>query len=156
MTKNTHITSNTNSKRDLCNTLGTYDTKNTHITLDTYDTKNTFNIMSTHDKKTLTSHQTQIAKGTCATHWAHMTQRAHTSHWTQTTRAIHYCMVLHVIAWYCMVLLCTWNWRHMIHLPHIQSNSTPVFFSFHSFTLFSFYVFVVQMFCFNVPYVCYM
>ena len=75
--------------------------------------------MSTHDKKTLTSHQTQIAKGTCATHWAHMTQRAHTSHWTQTTRAIHYCMVLHVIAWYCMVLLGTWNLRHMIHLPHI-------------------------------------
>ena len=130
MTKNTHITSNTNSKRDLCNTLGTYDTKNTHITLDTYDTKNTFNIMSTHDKKTLTSHQTQTAKGTCATHWAYMTQRAHTSHWTQTTRAIHYCMVLHVIAWYCMVLLGTWNLRHKIHLPHIQSNSTPVFFHF--------------------------
>merc|ERR1711963_708339 len=100
MTKNTHITSNTNSKRDLCNTLGTYDTTNTHITLDTYDTKNTFNIMSTHDKKTLTSHQTQIAKGTCATHWAHMKQREHTSHWTQTIRAIHYCMVLHGIAWY--------------------------------------------------------
>ena len=59
-------------------------------------------------KKTLTSHQTQIVKGTCATHWARMKQREHTSHWTQTIRAIHYCMVLHGIAWYCMVLLGTW------------------------------------------------
>ena len=41
MTKNTHITSNTNSKRDMCNTLGTYETKRTHITLDTNDTCNT-------------------------------------------------------------------------------------------------------------------
>ena len=129
MTKNTHITSNTNSKRDLCNTLGTYDTKNTHITLDTYDTKNTFNIMSTHDKKTLTSHQTQIAKGTCATHWAHMKQREHTSHWTQTIRAIHYCMVLHGIAWCCVVLLGTWYFgAHDLSPSGIEQQHTSLFF----------------------------
>merc|ERR1711963_666066 len=39
--KNIYSTLNTNSKRDLCNTLGTYETKRTHITLDTNDSCNT-------------------------------------------------------------------------------------------------------------------
>merc|ERR1712115_151923 len=102
---NTFSTYDTNSTYI---TFGTYDTKNTHITL---DTKNMCNTLGTNDKKArlsrwtymtnhITSHWANMAKGTHATHWPHMTQREHTSHWTQTIRAIHYCMVLHGIAWY--------------------------------------------------------
>ena len=106
MTKNTHITSNTNSKRDMCNTLGIYDTKSTHITLDTNDTCNT------------------LLHGIAC-----------------------YCMVLHGITWYL-------EFAAYDSSPSYIEQQHASLFSFHSFTLFSFYVFVVQMFCFNVPYVC--